>query len=288
MKRAKLRLLTLSAPFLSAVSAFAGVLVETSAPSAPFRFETLTPRAITSSGAVSLPCAAGATVSVASPAGKGGTLAAGVEAYAWTPDEGGLWTLSSSADGTATFTVRYSFFPGTEGAGTEASPLKIVDGEELADLVAGGRAGNGTVFTLCGDDGLMSLLERPAGYAIVAKADGKYMLDSSDPRLVAGISSPEFVLDLETEGPNRRGKKSHPWPDIAYTGDGWARDSTAASTLTLTPPGGTAATAAHTGTGTVPFAPRMAGIWNVALAYGSTTLTGQIEVVPEATVMILR
>lgn len=41
MKRAKLRLLTLAAPFLTTVSAFAGVLVEMSAPSAPFHFETL-------------------------------------------------------------------------------------------------------------------------------------------------------------------------------------------------------------------------------------------------------
>ncbi len=155
-------------------------------------------------------------------------------------------------------------------------------------MVAGGRAGNGTVFTLCGGDSLMSLLERPAGYAIVEKADGKYMLDSSDPRLVISISSPKFVLDLETEGPNRRGKKSQPWPDVAYTGDGWAFDATAASTLTLTPPGEAASATARTGTGAVPFAPRAAGIWNVALAFGSTTLTGQIEVIPEAMVIILR
>ena len=273
---------------VAASTALAGVLVESSAPSTAFYFETLVPRAVTTAGAVSLPCASAATVTVASPAGKSSTLAAGTGAYTWTPDEGGLWTLSSSKDGTTTFSVRYSSFPGTEGAGTEASPLKIVDFAELSDQVSGGNAGNGTVFALCGGDNLMSLLEMPAGYAIVSLGGGKYMLDSYDPKLAASSVSPEFVADMETAGPNRRGLKPDPWPGIAYTGDGWAFNATAASTLTLTPPGESPDATAKTGTGAVSFVPRKSGTWTATLAYGSTTLTAEIDVRDPGTVLYLR
>ena len=272
----------------AALRLHAGALVEASVPSSTFSLDTLVPRAMTTSGSISLPCASGATVAVTSPAGKSSTLAAGTGAYTWTPDEGGFWTLSNSKEGTTTFTVRYSNFPGTEGAGTEASPLKVVDEEELVDLVAAGRVGNGTVFTLCGGDNLLSRLERPEGYGIVAKADGNFALDSSDPRLVAGISSSEFVLDLENEGPNRRGNRRDLWPDIAYTGDGWAFAADAASTLTLTPPEESPVATAKTGTGAVPFIPHKSGTWTVTLAYGSTVLTGEIKVCDSGMYIMVR
>ena len=77
-------------------------------------------------------------------------------------------------------------------------------------------------------------------------------------------------------------------PDNPATGDGWAFNATAASTLTLTPPGESPDATAKTGTGAVSFVPRKSGTWTATLAYGSTTLTAEIDVRDPGTVLYLR
>ena len=75
------------------------------------------------------------------------------------------------------------------------------------------------------------------------------------------------LLDTAKDGPDRRINYKQQMP-IAYSGDDWiARDSSATSTLTVTPPNGVAATAySLTGTGVQPFAFNDSGKWTVVLA----------------------
>ena len=77
----------------------------------------------------------GTETTVVSSASSAGTAALPITAV------GGVWTARSSRSGTATFTVRRSL-DGTLGAGTAASPAKLVDGDELIDY----NAGDGYVF----------------------------------------------------------------------------------------------------------------------------------------------
>lgn len=268
--------------------AFSGELLTTS-DTASFDCDTVVPHAVTSSSAVTLPkYAANATITVVTPSGKSSTLVSGASAYSWTPDEGGMWTVKNSVEGTAEFTVRYTLFPGTEGAGTAESPLKIVDGDELVDLVNESRIDSGTVFSLNGGEGLYSRLECPDGYGVLLLGDGLYRLDESADGLVVASEVADFVADTVGEGPDRRGKKRDPWPGIAFTGDGWAGSADAASTLTVTSPKGVASSNAHVGSGAVEFAPDATGVWTVELSYGSTTLTSAVTVTDFGTVLFVR
>lgn len=233
---------------------------------------------------------AGETVTVTNPTGTKTVIvsnAPGCGTYAWHPSAGGVYSFVNDREGNAVVNVYYSAF-GFNGSGTVRAPSHVVDSGDFAATLALASSLNGFTFALDGSGTTLDGFAIPSGYAAVAFGNGIWQLIAADDGLVAASPAAIYFLDSEREGPNRKGRKNRPWPEIAYTGDGWARDATAASTLTLTPPGEAASAAAHVGSGTVPFAPRRTGLWTVALTYGSTTLTGEIEVIPEATVMILR
>ena len=274
----------LAAGFCTAVPAFAAVVMTTETTPTLFDLDTLPAHAVTSrTAAVALPYGEGATVTATAPGGTATTLDPAVNGTNWwTATVGGVWTLSNSKEGTACFAVRYE---GTEqGLGTIASPWKFIDNDELSEL----SVTDGFTFATEGPLASIADMERPVGYAFLMLGDGLYQAILSSGGAAYITSNRAFLLDTEREGPDRRGRKSHPWPDIAYTGDGWARDATAASTLTIAPPAGTASVTAKAGTGAVPFSPNMAGEWMVTLEYGTTVLVSRIMVTAEGTFIIVR
>jgi hypothetical protein len=214
----------------------------------------------------------GAASTLVSAAAANGSVAPGFNA-------GGVWTLANSAQGSATSTVRHSIF-GTLGEGTSASPAKIVDALELFDLYLAGTAGNGYVYELVGVEGLSPLL--PPDY-------GKESAGGNLLRLVEGGDTAEgtfvtpqtvWFLDSMQGGPDRTITQRRGY-FAAYSGDNWARSATAASTLSVTPPRGTANTQNLTGTGAVPFVPSNGkGDYTVVLTAGSTTRTSIITYAP--------
>ena len=88
-----------------------------------------------------------------------------------------------------------------------------------------------------------------------------------------------FVMDTYNAGPDRRISKTFPaWPGIAYSGDVWAGDRAAESTLELVSPNGTTTTTNFTGCGALTFTPKKSGTWHVTLASDAETLVGTIYV----------
>ena len=162
--------------------------------------------------------------------------AAATGVFSWTPDAGGLWSLANSNGGKARANVRYSLF-GTQGEGTASDPMKIVDDEELADLVSAGTAGAGTVFMLK-EAVFLDDLVSPEGFA-VEDFGGRFRLAASGAAGLLFADFPEaFPLDTRRAGPNRIAKKRDT-VRIAHSGDGWKReDASATSTLTVTAPSG--------------------------------------------------
>ena len=152
-----------------------------------------------------------------------------------------------------------------------------------ATLVADAAADGGAVFSPTAA-GLWTLSNSNGASALVGIAWSVFGAAWS----VASPPASPVVLDTAGPGPDRRVRDPGPFPGIAFTGDGWARASAAASTLALTAPDGTATSSALAGTGTVPFAPSVPGVWTAALSWGSTTLSASIEVLAVGTVMIVR
>lgn len=220
----------------------------------------------------------GAASTLVSAAAANGSVAPGFNA-------GGVWTLANSAQGSATFTVRHSIF-GTLGEGTSASPAKIVDGLELFDLYLAGTAGNGYVYELVGVEGLSPLL--PPDYGRESAGGNLLRLVEGGDTAEDTFVTPQTVwfLDSMQGGPDRTIMQRRGY-FAAYSGDNWARSATAASTLSVTPPRGTASTQNLTGTGAVPFVPSNGkGDYTVVLTAGSTTRTAIVTYAPLCGLMI--
>ncbi len=205
--------------------------------------------------------------------------------YPWTPDAGGVWTLENPGAGTAHVSVRYSLF-GTQGSGTTADPMKIVDDEELADLVSDGAAGAGTVFLLKGTASLGDLVP-PSGFA-VEDLGGRYRLQASGTAGQLFASYPgAFPLDTRQPGPDRIATRRDV-VQIAHSGDGWKREvASATSALAVTTPSGTSTNfPALSGDGAVSLRLNESGLWSVALSPSSSqALAGTITVGEPATVL---
>ena len=230
---------------------------------AAFDLDTLAPHK--AMGAVSLPYAAGSTLTATAPGGAASALvsaAAAAGTYSWTGTDGGLWVLANSLEGETTFTVRYS--AATRGSGTIADPAKIVDEDELVDI----GAGAGYVFTPCGGDWLLAALELPAGCALTALDGNRYRLDSSADGYAYGTVGIDFQLDTVQEGPDRQIPSGRDFLPVSYSGDDWAFSPSAESTLTFTSPADAVTAVAQTGTGAyVPDFPiRGQGEWTIVLS----------------------
>ena len=225
---------------------------------------------------------AGEAVTAVAPDGTTSTLAtadATGDSVEWIPTAGGLWTLTDSVQGSAMFTVRHSIF-GTLGNGTEASPARLVDEDELTDYAVG----DGYVFTLEGADGLLGMLELPSGVRLEETESGAYRIVSSPDGCVYAWSGINHRFDSAQVGPDRKivGKTT---PGISYSGDDWKGSVTAASRLTLTTPSGTATAHSLTGMDVFAFKPDEHGDWLVSLATDGGTLNSVISVLPTSLII---
>ena len=220
----------------------------------------------------------GTETTVVSGASSAGTAALPITAV------GGVWTARSSRSGTATFTVRRSL-DGTLGAGTAASPARLVDGDELLDY----NSGDGYVFTLDGPDGLLDALVLPSGVRLDEQDGGAWRLVSSlDGCEYAWAGAASFPVDSRRLGPDRTTKKADALP-IAYTGDNWVGDPAKAATLTIVPPEGEMSTFALAGTGAQPFTFGKPGDWSLTLAMADgSTRQAVVSIIGEAFVLVVR
>lgn len=195
-----------------------------------------------------------------------GSVALGINA-------GGLWTFNNSAEGDATFAVSHSIY-GTLGAGTSSDPAKIVYATELFDL----NAGAGYCYTWVGASGAAATV--PTGFN-ATESGGVWTL-AADPNAVVSAWF-TYWLDTLQDGPNRTIDTRRGY-SIAYSGDDWAfgdSSASAASTLSITPPGGTADSQSLTGTDATSFLPTRRGDYTVTLTEGNgTTLTSVITYNP--------
>ena len=225
-------------------------------------------------------CRAGETVTLTAPNGTVITLVADApsdNAATMPVDAGGLWTAENSVQGTATFLMRYSYY-GTQGAGTVGDPAKLVDGDELADLMDAGTAGDGYVFTLEGNEArLLAALQVPVGYCLQRAGDGMWRIVSSDDGCEFAGEAVVFMADAKQAGPNRTTARDS-IPPVAYSGDDWAGDESADSTITLRSPSGVDSVFNLTGTGAHVFSELKAGPWTVTLTTASGTQTATVNV----------
>jgi hypothetical protein len=225
-------------------------------------------------------------VTVVSPSGARTTLIAAesdATSAALNLNAGGVWTLENSEQGTATFTVRHSLY-GTQGAGTEASPAKLVDGDELVDL----SAGDGFVFSLEPVEGLLNALSIPSGFRLVKVDDTTWRIVSSADGCLYAAAEIVYPVDSVEAGPNRSSKKKEVLP-VSYSGDDWVRDMSKASTLTFVAPDGVESTVSLNGTGAAQFKFHTSGVWTVRLTMADGSMkTAILNIISDGFTVTLR
>lgn len=151
-------------------------------------------------------------------------------------------------------------------------------------LVASAQAA-GTVALALTSGGLWRLVNSSGETALVGVA---WSVLGDDWSLGFDADSP-FTMYTVGEGPDRKGK-AYQFPAVAYSGDSWARDAGAVSTLTFVSPKGVETTRPLAGTGATPFKFSDPGLWHVALAMsdGSATREASIQVVGVGTTILVR
>ena len=249
--------------------------------------DTYEPHAVISAGAVTIPYGACDAVTTTAPSGTDDVLleyATESGSLAWTPNSGGVWMFSSARQGETTFTVRYSIF-GARGAGTEADPAKIVDDNELVDI----GATAGYVFVPSGVGTLLDTIILPQDTVLATlQDDGRCRLATSTAGELYESAAVATFFDTEDPGPNRRAYLNESIP-VAYAGDGWrVPETTASSTITITPPSGAALQASFTGWGSMPFLPNKNGTYAITLATSMGTYNASVLVRGRGLQLILR
>ena len=129
-------------------------------------------------------------------------------------------------------------------------------------------------------------------YAFSPKSNGVWILKNSEGGKVyvsipwteavgsictSGVSP--FAVDTKEPGPDRKSYKREILP-IAYSGDGWQRNRSAASILTFTSPDGAVSERPFKGSGVEVFNLRESGSWTLSLAMDNgTTLAGVLTLI---------
>ena len=214
----------------------------------------------------------GATVTPVSSAAASGE-------YSWSPASGGLWTLVNSVEGTVEFRLHYSLFP-LDGSGTEANPAKVMDGADFTERFAllDTGAKDGFSFVIDSDNPSLDDFARPSGYAILEGFGGVYRLVEAADGRISGSVWGTFGIDTRKSGPNRLVRTSEEILPIAYTGDDWLRNASAASTVTIFAPDGSESFSTNL-VGTAAFKQGLdgKGRWKVVLEYDETQLVSFIN-----------
>ena len=216
----------------------------------------------------SLPTAvyrAGDSLMVTAPDGSTSTTTKIADSMESLPiNAGGLWTFSNPRQkGTVSFTVRHSIY-GTLGDGTEVSPAKLMDSEELADLIENGVAGDGYFFKL-DSDSLIATLQLPIGYCLTESANGLFRMNESEDGCRYVCADVGYPIDAKRSGSRRRIYQQDVLP-VAYSGDSWRRDPAKTSILTIVDPDGVENDPyklAGTGVKSIPF--NKLGVWRLRL-----------------------
>lgn len=227
------------------------------------------PRTIkTAADIAALPAAiyrAGDSLTVTAPDGTSNTTTKTTDSMESLPiNAGGLWSFSNSRQkGTVSFTVRHSIY-GTLGDGTEASPAKLMDSEELSDLIDNGVAGDGYFFRL-DSDSLIAALQLPSGYCLTESVNGLFRMNESEDGCRYVCADVGYPIDAKLSGSGRRIYQQDVLP-VAYSGDSWRRDPAKTSTLTIVDPDGVENDPyelAGTGVKSIPF--NKLGVWRLRL-----------------------
>lgn len=204
--------------------------------------------------------------------------AAGTGEYAWTPSAGGYWTLTNSVEGVATFLVRYSLFPESQGAGTADDPAKIVDDDEIPEMIGAGSVSYGYVFSL-GGEAKVGTLNLPSAWALQGVASGTYRLVAASGDMLYESAGVPFMVDSRRAGPDRRWRIGA-GVGVAYSGDNWIGNGAAQSTLTIVAPSGSTVETALSGTDLYDFLPNEKGVYELTLATDSTNMVSHVTVAP--------
>ena len=234
---------------------------------------------------------AGESVAVIAPDGSSSSIvAAGASGGSanWSASGGGVWRLVNSKQGEVHFCARHSAF-GTQGEGTAESPWKIVDAEELSELVANESASAGFVFLLCGAESAPYDLDWPTGYVPVGGDNGAWILDSNADGLLYGSVQTSFEADSQKTGPNRTYEGRDGWLPVAFSGDNWIGVADATATLTFVAPDGTSTVIPCTGSGAYDFEPdlKKRGVWTVTLAPANSAYATRVATLKERMGFIL-
>ena len=219
------------------------------------------------------------------------SAAAASGSYLWTPDAGGVWTLSDDGEGSVVFRVHYSLF-GVGDAGTAENPAKVIDADDFTETVAllDASAKDGFTFAIDAESPSAAGFVRPSGYAVLDRGEGVYSLAESTDGRIAGSSWGVYSVDARKPGPNRSVKSWSELLPFAYSGDGWSRTNlTAASTLTFLPQSGESSSESFTGEGAYSYAMPENGskVWTVTLTGdGIDTLTAHLNLSEGMTIIV--
>ena len=226
----------------------------------------------------------GHSVTVISPDGVESGLE-GVDGLCrWSPNTGGIWTLIDSHAGSVLLSVRHSV-TGTQGSGTVASPAKIVDEDELIDLVAGSPVTNGYVFAMCGDLAPGDV-EWPAGYAVLPAGDGLWQLAETPDGLLYASPEANCIVQTDTPGPDRQVQKGNPIPPVAWSDDGWTGYGIGGCTLSfVSPKGVTAREETLVDDGALAFVPNETGLWTITLTHGGEASVARVRYLDPALII---
>ena len=201
--------------------------------------------------------------------------AEGAGEYLWTPSGGGYWMLENSVEGSATFLVRHSLFPESQGAGTANDPAKIVDDGEIPEMIAAGQISSGYVFSLGGAASPETLV-LPFGWALQGVADGIYMLVAASSEKLYESAGVPFMVDSRRLGPDRRWRTGVD-AAISYSGDNWIGDAAKRCVLTIVAPSGATEETVLSGTGLYGFRPLESGVYRLMLSTDSTNMASRVS-----------
>lgn len=183
-----------------------------------------------------------------------------------------------------------SFKMYTTGGGTYA----LTSEEDFATWLVSWREGDTVTATPATGAASTLVADAPsAGSRELPRAGGLWTLESalsgaakigvpwslfSDGGELAASGAATCKVDTREAGPNRKAAKRNT-PPVSYTGDNWALDATAASSLKFISPDAEETSVALAGTGAHEFVFDKTGVWTVVLTMADSTVkTAQINV----------